>query len=318
MRGHGESRSNNNVQTTWLCYDKAMNTTIVSTVRELRQAVHQSRKKRQRIGFVPTMGALHAGHVSLIKRSVEECDYSVVSIFVNPTQFRPSEDYHKYPRTLEKDVEMCNQAGAQLVFTPSVEEMYGKASFAAGERARSTFVEVPDISDILDGKSRPGHFRGVATVVNKLFNQVLPDKAYFGQKDAQQVAVIQTMVRELSMPVEIVVCPTMRENDGLAMSSRNRYLTSKQRENATVLYHALNEVRERVIEGERDAGLLQVIMAGMLEETEGCEKEYSVIVNPETFQPISRIEGPALALIAARFGETRLIDNMQLGENALA
>lgn len=293
-----------------------MKTTIVSTVNELRQAVRHCRKQGHSIGFVPTMGALHAGHASLVTRSVEECAFTVVSIFVNPTQFRPNEDYNKYPRTLEKDVELCRQAGAQLVFAPSVEEMYGKASFAAGENARSTFVEVPGISDILEGKSRPGHFRGVATIVNKLFNQVQPDKAFFGQKDAQQVAVIQAMVRELSMPVEIVVCPTTREEDGLAMSSRNRYLTAKQRENATVLYHALNEARERVIEGERDAELLQVIMAGMLDDTPGCEREYVIIVDPDTFQPLKRVETPSLALIAARFGETRLIDNMFLGKNA--
>ena len=304
---------------------------IVTTVQELRRAVHAARQQGRTISFVPTMGALHEGHASLIRqaasvgvqpsgcsststinRELQHQPFVVVSIFVNPTQFRPSEDFARYPRTLELDQALCAQAGAHLIFAPTVGEMYGTASFAAGETAISTFIEVPGLSDILDGTSRPGHFRGVATVVAKLFHQVRPDLAYFGQKDAQQLAVIRQMVRDLHMLIEIVGCPTMREADGLAMSSRNRYLTKEQRQQCTVLYHALNEVKERVEEGEHDAEFLQVIMTGMLDDTPGCDRDYALVVNPVNFQPVQRIEGNALAVIAARFGTTRLIDNMAL------
>jgi pantoate--beta-alanine ligase len=258
------------------------------------------------------MGALHEGHASLVRRAVEPGVFVVVSIFVNPTQFRPNEDYQRYPRTLEHDHQLCQQAGADLIFAPTVEEMYGSRSYAAGESANSTFVEVPGFSEILEGASRPGHFRGVATVVAKLFHQVKPDIAYFGQKDAQQLAVLRRMVADLCMPIEIVGCPTLREHDGLAMSSRNRYLTPEQRANCIVIYQALNEARERVREGERDAAFLQVVMRGMLDDTPGCEPDYALIVNPETFLQLQSIDGPALALIAARFGTTRLIDNIEL------
>lgn len=282
----------------------------VTTVLELRQAVMHARQQGKTIGFVPTMGALHEGHSSLIRRAASECSLVVVSIFVNPLQFRPSEDFARYPRTLEHDQALCAKSGAQLIFAPTVEEMYGQASFAAGEMATSTYVEVPGISDILEGLARPGHFRGVATVVAKLFHQVQPDKAYFGQKDAQQLAVIRQMVRDLHIPVEIVDCPTLREDDGLAMSSRNRYLTPEQRAHSTVIFHALSEVKERVQGGERDAEFLRVIMHGMLDETPGCVRDYALLVNSTSFKPIQRIEGDALALMAARFGSTRLIDNM--------
>lgn len=284
----------------------------ITTVRELRQAVKQARQAGKTIAFVPTMGALHEGHASLIRRAVSPHAYIVVSIFVNPTQFRPSEDFNRYPRTLEHDLQLCQQSGAHLIFAPTVEEMYGTHSFAAGEKASSSFVEVPGISDVLEGRSRPGHFRGVATVVAKLFHQVQPDVAYFGQKDAQQLAVIRRMVADLHIPVEIVACPTLREDDGLAMSSRNRYLSPEQRTQCTVIYHALSEARERVQEGERDAHFLEVLMKGMLQDTPGCEPDYAVIVDPETFVPKEKINGPALALIAARFGTTRLIDNLLL------
>lgn len=293
-----------------------MNT--VTTVRELRNAVTHARKQGHRIGLVPTMGALHAGHGSLIRQAKADRTYAVVSIFVNPTQFRPNEDFARYPRTLEQDQTLCREAGAQLVFAPTVEEMYGKASFAAGEEAKSTFIEVPGVSDVLEGKFRPGHFRGVATVVAKLFHQVQPDLAYFGQKDAQQLSVIRQMVRDLQMPVEIVGCPTLREDDGLAMSSRNRYLSPEQRERSTVLYHALCEARDRVREGERDGEVLRAVMSGMLDDSPGCEREYALVVDPATFLPVSTLDGTALAILAARFGTTRLIDNMELviGKNA--
>jgi pantoate--beta-alanine ligase len=282
----------------------------VTNVRELRQAVKHARQQNKTIGFVPTMGALHEGHCSLIRRAASECSFVVVSIFVNPSQFRPSEDFARYPRTLEHDQALCAQSGAQLIFAPTVEEMYGTSSFAAGDEATSTFIEVPGLSDILEGASRPGHFRGVTTVVAKLFHQVQPDMAFFGQKDAQQLAVIRQMVRDLYFPVEIVGCPTLREDDGLAMSSRNRYLTPEQRLHCTVLFHALSEVKERVQDGERDAELLRVIMQGMLDDTPGCVRDYALLVDPTTFKPLQRIEGDALSLVAARFGNTRLIDNM--------
>lgn len=284
----------------------------VTTIRELRHAVKQARQQGKTIGFVPTMGALHAGHGSLIRQAAGECTFIVVSIFVNPSQFRPSEDFTRYPRTLEQDQKLCHQAGAHLIFAPTVEEMYGRASFAAGEIATSTFVEVPGLSDVLEGLSRPGHFRGVSTVVAKLFNQVQPDKAYFGQKDAQQLAVIQQMVRDLHMPIEIVGCPTRREDDGLAMSSRNRYLSPEERSHCTVIYHALCEAKERAQHGERDAELLRVTMQGMLDDAPGCIRDYALVVHPINFQPIQQIDGDALAVIAARFGNTRLIDNMLL------
>jgi pantoate--beta-alanine ligase len=268
----------------------------------------------RQIAFVPTMGALHAGHASLVQQADQGNGhpYVIVSIFVNPTQFRPNEDYTRYPRTLEADRELCEAAGADLIFAPTVEEMYGSGSFAAGEQAGSTFVEVPGLSDILDGQSRPGHFRGVATVVTKLFLQVQPDVAYFGQKDAQQLAVIKRMVKELHFPITIVGCPTMREPDGLAMSSRNRYLTPEQRGNAVALYQALQTTAQAVRGGERSASKLQQAMKEKLTRTPGCELDYALIVDPETFQLIDTMSRPSLTLIAARFGSTRLIDNMML------
>jgi pantoate--beta-alanine ligase len=289
-----------------------MQPTLITTVHDLRQAVKQARQLDKTIGLVPTMGALHPGHGSLIRQAASECSLVVVTIFVNPTQFRPSEDFTKYPRTLDADQALCQDHGAHLIFAPSVEEMYGQSSFAAGEEANSSFVEVPGLSDILEGKSRPGHFRGVATVVAKLFLQAQPDKAYFGQKDAQQLAVIRQMVRDLHFPIEIVGCPTLREDDGLAMSSRNRYLTPEQRAQATVIYHTLCEVKERVADGERDAEFLQTLMRGMLDDAPGCHRDYALIVHPTTFQTLKHIEFEAQAIIAARFGTTRLIDNMML------
>lgn len=285
---------------------------IIDAVPLLRQSVQQARNTGRRIAFVPTMGALHEGHASLVREAVSEAENAlvVVSIFVNPTQFRPTEDYSRYPRTLEADSQLCERAGAHLIFAPTVEAMYGSGSFSAGEAANSTFVEVPQLSEILEGNLRPGHFRGVATVVAKLFLQVQPDVAYFGQKDAQQLAVIRRMVSELNFPVEIVSCPTLRETDGLAMSSRNRYLSPEQRERSTVIYHTLREVAERVSYGECDTSRLQKIMSSMLDETPGCERDYALIVDPLSFQPMKKIQGEALAVIAARFGATRLIDNM--------
>lgn len=295
-------------------YDIPMSLPVVNAVESIRLAVAEVRRAGDSIAFVPTMGALHEGHASLVRQAAagSRSPFVVVSIFVNPTQFRPTEDYTRYPRTLEADSTLCEKAGAHLIFAPTVEAMYGTGSFAAGEQASSTFVEVPGLSDVLEGASRPGHFRGVATVVAKLFLLVQPDVAYFGQKDAQQLAVIRRMVSELHFPIKIVGCPTLRETDGLAMSSRNRYLTPEQRERCTVIYHTLSEAAERVREGERDTGKLQQLMAEMLDQTVGCERDYALVVDPLTFQPMKKIKGDALAVVAAKFGSTRLIDNMLL------
>jgi pantoate--beta-alanine ligase len=283
----------------------------VVTVRELRQLVEGARRTGKSVGLVPTMGALHQGHASLIGRAAVECDTVIVSIFVNPTQFRPEEDLARYPRTPEEDEALCGRSGAKVIFAPSVEEMYGN-SLAAGQAARSTYVEVPGLSEIFEGRSRPGHFRGVATVVLKFFSQTQPDRAYFGQKDAQQLAVIRRMVRELDIPVDIVACPTVRETDGLALSSRNVYLSPEQRLSATVLHRALLDARQRAQAGEQDAELLGALMAAMIDETPDCKVDYATVVDPGSFQPLKRIEGEALGLLAMQVGKTRLIDNMLL------
>jgi pantoate--beta-alanine ligase len=307
--------------------------TTVATINELRQAVKSARGRKESIGLVPTMGALHEGHASLIRKAAEECHFIVVSIFVNPMQFRPGEDYQRYPRTPEQDRELAERSGANLIFAPTVEEMYpavvpasspptltlphkegGKESKRNGKESAdiATYVEVPGLSDVFEGQARPGHFRGVATVVLKLFNQAQADRAYFGQKDAQQLAVVRQMVRDLNVPIEIVAYPTVREVDGLAMSSRNIYLSPDQRRHATALYRALTDAKERVQAGERDTLIVKAAMAEILDATPGCQREYAQVVNPSTFAVLEHIDGDALAVIAARFGATRLIDNMML------
>ena len=218
-------------------------TALVSTIAEVRQAVGQARDRNLKLGLVPTMGALHAGHASLIRAARAQSGFVVVSIFVNPTQFGPGEDFSRYPRTLEADLDVCRREGVDLVFAPAAETMY-PADF-------HTYVEVHDLQDVLCGPSRPGHFRGVATVVCKLFNIVQPDVAYFGQKDFQQARIIQQLVGDLNLPLEVRICPTIREADGLALSSRNRYLNGEQRSHATVLYRSLQEVKAAVEKGER-------------------------------------------------------------------
>jgi pantoate--beta-alanine ligase len=284
----------------------------VTTVRELRQFVHLTHHQGKTIGLVPTMGALHEGHASLISRAAAECGTVIVSVFVNPTQFRPEEDFTRYPRTLATDEALCARHGAHLIFAPSVEEMYGQGTFAAGQEALSTFVHVPGLSEMFEGQTRPGHFRGVATVVMKLFQQTRPDRAYFGQKDAQQLAVIRRMVRELDVPVEIIGCPTVRAEDGLALSSRNAYLTPEQRPHAAALYRALTDARHRAQDGERDAELLRALMAAMIDDTPGCKLDYAAVVDPLTFRPLERIDADALGLLAVYLGKTRLIDNLLL------
>jgi pantoate--beta-alanine ligase len=272
------------------------------TVQELRQAVAVARQAGQTIGLVPTMGALHRGHLSLVEAARAENGFVVVSIFVNPTQFGPNEDFSRYPRPLQADLDLCAQTGVDLVFAPEPEVLY-----PPGYR---TFVEVTGFQDVLCGASRPGHFRGVATIVLKLFNLVQPDRAYFGQKDGQQVRVIQQLVRDLNVPVEVRVGPTVREPDGLALSSRNGYLDAEQRRHATALYRALCEVRALVERGERDASILRQVLVDRITATPGAVLDYAAVVNADTLEPTARLEGPTLVALAVKFGTTRLIDNL--------
>jgi pantoate--beta-alanine ligase len=278
---------------------------LVRTIQEVRQAVRSARQAGKTIGFMPTLGYMHEGHLSLIRAAREECDFVVVSIFVNPTQFGPNEDFDRYPRDLERDLSLCRSAGVDLVFHPSVQEMYPQPFL--------TQVRVGKITERLCGASRPGHFEGVATVVAKLLNIVRPDRAYFGQKDAQQVAVIKRMVADLNMDeIEIRAMPTVREPDGLAMSSRNVYLSPEERKAATVLYRSLKMAQERVAAGERDLAALREAMRAMIAAEPLASIDYVEIVDVTTLEPIDRLEKQALAALAVRFGKTRLIDNVVL------
>ena len=256
------------------------------------------------VGLVPTMGYLHEGHIELVRRARAEAKTVVVSIFVNPTQFGPSEDFARYPRDFERDLELLRQAGTDAVLAPSAEDMY-PAGF-------STWVDVEGVTATLEGARRPGHFRGVATVCNKLFNIVAPDRAYFGQKDAQQVAVIRRMVTDLNMNLEIVVLPIVREPDGLAMSSRNIYLSPAERQAATVLYRALTEAREMYWHGVTDAEVVRRRMRQIVDAEPLAELDYATIVTADAFQETETIDEGSLAVIAARLGRARLIDNMYL------
>jgi len=255
-------------------------------------------------GFVPTMGYLHEGHLSLVRRARAENDRVAVSVFVNPTQFGPHEDYARYPRDLERDLRLLEPLGVDLVFVPSVEEMYPPGF--------QTWVIVEEVSRPLEGASRPGHFRGVATVVAKLFNILRPDRAYFGQKDAQQTVVIRRMVQDLNIPVEIMICPTVREPDGLAMSSRNTYLNPEERRAATVLFRALQAAKARYEAGERDAERLREAMREVIRAEPLARIDYVSVAHPETLQELERVEGPALLSLAVYIGTTRLIDNLML------
>ncbi len=282
---------------------------VAESVAGVRASVDRARGEGRAVGLVPTMGALHDGHVRLIERCREEAGFVVVSIFVNPTQFGPNEDYTRYPRTFEADLARCRGAGAALVFAPTPEVIYPSG-------ATSTFVEVPGLSEVLEGASRPGHFRGVATVVLKLFEIVRPDLAIFGQKDYQQQLVIRRMVNDLHVPVRIVTEPTVREADGLAMSSRNRYLDPAQRQTALGLFRALAEARRAVAGGETSADRVRQILRETLESSEGVRLDYAEVADGKTLEPIDRLGGGirAVALVAAWVGSTRLIDNLALTE----
>jgi len=275
---------------------------VATTITEIRACVNQARAAGRTVGFVPTMGALHVGHVSLIQAAAERCDFVVASIFVNPTQFGPGEDFEKYPRPIEKDLAICKENGVDAVFAPSRAEMY--------PRRNLTWVTVEKVSEPLCGRFRPGHFRGVATVCAKLFNIVGADLAFFGQKDAQQVAVIQRMVADLNMPLEIVVCPTVREPDGLAMSSRNQYLSPQERKEATVIYRSLQRSAELIREGETDAARITGQMCGILRLVPDLRIEYVSIVDAESLEDLGQIKGKVLVAVAGRLGSTRLIDNI--------
>jgi len=271
----------------------------------MRAACREARRDGARLGFVPTMGALHEGHLSLVRVARNSCNTVAASIFVNPAQFGPNEDLAKYPRSFERDRELLEKEGVALLFAPSVEEMYPSVPM--------TWITVEGLSDKLDGGSRPGHFRGVTTVVAKLFHVAEPDAAFFGQKDAAQVAIIRRMVRDLNLPVEIVVCPIVREADGLAMSSRNAYLDGEQRKRALVLHGSLRRVKELADAGERDAAKLAAAGRQEIGRENGVRLDYFEIVNAETLEPVDNVAGGALVAVAAVVGTTRLIDNVVLG-----
>jgi len=277
---------------------------ICTTIADARATCREIRAARMRLALVPTMGALHAGHLSLVRAAKARCDAVVVSIFVNPTQFGPKEDFAKYPRPFDADGAALEKEGVDMIFAPTVEEMYGK-----GE---TTWVTVEGLSERLDGRSRPGHFRGVTTVVSKLFHVVEPDVAFFGQKDAAQLAVIRRMVRDLDFPVEIVGCPIVREPDGLAMSSRNAYLSSEERRRALVLSRALRAVERAFRAGERSASELAQSGREVIAREAEVRLDYFEIVDPDTLDPVERVTRRTLVAVAAYVGPTRLIDNVIL------
>ncbi len=277
---------------------------VVRTIAEVRAA----RPSFPKLGLVPTMGFLHAGHLSLVERAKADCGAVAVSIFVNPTQFGPTEDLARYPRDLERDLQLLAQAGTDLVLTPEPSEIY-PAGFA-------TSIDVGPIAHRLEGASRPGHFAGVATVVAKLFNIFQPTRAYFGRKDFQQTLVIRRMARDLDLPVEVIVAPTVREPDGLAMSSRNKYLTAQERCAAALLHHALQAGRRAWAGGERDGRALRRLIETTIAQEPAFGIDYVSIADPETLEELPWLTGPAVALLAARLGTTRLIDNLRLDEAA--
>ena len=274
---------------------------LVKEIKELRSLIKSWKREGLSVGFVPTMGALHEGHESLIKKAVEENDKVVVSVFVNPTQFGPNEDYDSYPRNIDKDLALCMNADASLVFNPEPSEMYFDN--------KSTSVSISNLTSVLCGAKRPGHFDGVCLVVSKLLNIVTPDKAYFGQKDAQQVAVLRRMVRDLNIDVEIVACPIIREDDGLAKSSRNTYLSKEERKAALVLSRSLEIAKEALNSGERNANKIKAIIKEEISKEPLAKIDYVEIVDSDSLENVEAIEKNVLIPIAVYIGKTRLIDN---------
>jgi pantoate--beta-alanine ligase len=277
---------------------------ICKTIEEMRSASSAVRREGKRFGFVPTMGALHEGHLSLVRAAKAKSDVVAVSIFVNPLQFGPTEDLAKYPRSFERDRELLEKEAVDIVFAPQAEEMYPKGAV--------TYVTVEGLSEKLCGRSRPGHFRGVATVVAKLFHIVEPDLAFFGQKDAAQATIIRRMVRDLNLPVEIVVCPIVRESDGLAMSSRNAYLSPQERKTALVANRSLTETKNRFDQGERNAIALIAVGKQIVAQEPAARLDYFEIVDPVTLDPMQELTSPALVAVGVFIGNTRLIDNILL------
>ena len=275
-----------------------------NTIRDMRAASRAAKRTGLRLGLVPTMGALHEGHLSLLRAAKASCQVVAASIFVNPTQFGPNEDLAKYPRPLERDRELLENGGVDLLFAPSVDEMYPNGA--------PTWVTVEDLGDKLDGRSRPGHFRGVTTIVTKLFHAVEPDAAFFGQKDAAQAAIIRRLVRDLDFPVEIVICPIVREPDGLAMSSRNIYLDLRQRKQALVLQRSLMQVKQMAGTGERNAARLSAAAKEIFAAQPAVRLDYLEIVDPDSLDPVNDVSKGALVAVAAFVGTTRLIDNILL------
>jgi pantoate--beta-alanine ligase len=270
----------------------------------MKEQARQARAESRIVGLVPTMGALHAGHVALIERARRECSPVIASIFVNPKQFGPNEDFSKYPRALDSDRKMLEQAGVDSLFAPEPLEIYPNGF--------STYVHVDGLSERLEGRSRPGHFRGVTTVVMKLLQIVQPNFAYFGRKDAQQARIITQMVRDLNLDSEIVVCPIVREPDGLALSSRNAYLSAEERKAATVLYRALDAARSELAAGVRDALQLQGVVNRTLSAERQARVDYAEVVDAESFEPVVRVSKPSYILLAVFIGKTRLIDNLYI------
>jgi pantoate--beta-alanine ligase len=274
---------------------------IKHTISDIQLITREYKRRDQKIGLVPTMGYLHAGHRSLIEMARRTCDQVIVSIFVNPIQFGPNEDYARYPRDLDSDLSLCQQAGADLVFVPEVAEMYPSENLA--------YIDIRQLGDNLCGASRPGHFQGVCTVVAKLFNICQPNMAFFGEKDAQQLAVIRRMTRDLNFPIEIVGCPIVREADGLALSSRNIYLSPEERTAALVVPRSLGLAREQLAAGERSASVIQAAIQASLAAEPLARPDYISVVDSLALQPVEQITGPVLIAVAVYFGQTRLIDN---------
>lgn len=274
---------------------------VVKSVKEVRDAVKEWKAQGLSVGFVPTMGYLHEGHESLIKKAVKDNDRVVVSIFVNPMQFGPTEDLDKYPRDLERDSKLCENAGANLIFHPEKEEMYFEDF--------SSYVDINGLSDELCGKSRPIHFRGVCTVVTKLFNIVNPDRAYFGEKDAQQLAIIRRFVRDLNIDIEIIGCPIIREEDGLAKSSRNTYLSKEERQAALILSQSLNLAKDAINSGEGNSSVVIDIISNSIKKEPLAKIDYIEVVDSLSMKPVKTIEKSVLVAIAVYIGKTRLIDN---------